>query len=290
MNEQQWLQAQINTRLSAKIPSEAWASIVPIVIASPPSVSLLGTGSLFEVAGERFVVTAAHVIRAAHDHGKTIGISNAATSFIAVSGDWLSSAPKQNEEHDPFDVAVYKLPGSAVERLRGKRFLRRADVDFREPSATAVFTVFGFPGLWATASGADNERLQFIPLEYTTYACPDNRGPLIGFNSRYHLLLDGTAKQVTGPDGAGLRFEDKTGRAATFPRDLKGISGSAVWMIGNLTVPVENWGPAKVVGVQTGVYQRPEVIRATRWVVVTTLLHEACPHLRPALELWTIPD
>ena len=86
MNEQQRLRAQLNTRVSAKIPSEAWASIVPIVIANPPSVSLLGTGSLFDAAGERFVVTAAHVIRTAHGHGKTIGISDAATSFIAASG------------------------------------------------------------------------------------------------------------------------------------------------------------------------------------------------------------
>jgi len=291
MNEQQRLQAQLNIRVSAKIPTEALESIVPIVIANPPSVSLLGTGSLFDVAGERFVVTAAHVIRAAHGHGKTIGISDAATSFIAASGDWLSSAPMQHGSvEDAFDVAVYKLPDAAVERLHGKRFLRRADVDFGEQSATAVFTLFGFPGLWSTASRAENEKLQFRPLEYTTHASAANRGPLNGFNSRYHLSLDGTATQVTWPDGSDVRFEDKSGRAATLPRDLKGISGCPVWAIGDLSVPVEDWGPARAVGVETGVYQENAVIRATRWVAVTTLLHEAFPQLRQALELWTIPE
>lgn len=286
MGEQQRLQAQINSRVSAKIPTEAWASIVPIVIAAPPSVHLLGTGSLFGIAGDCFVVTAAHVIRTAHDHEKTIGISDAATSFIATSGDWISSAPVQHGDDDPFDVAVYKLPEPAVERLRGKRFVRRADVDLGEQSATAVFTLFCFPGLLATASQADDERLQLTPLEYTTHASSDNRELLNGFNPRYHLLLDGTPRQVTWPDGSDVRLEDKAGRAATLPRDLKGISGCSVWTIGDLKVPVGDWGPARVVGVETGVYQPSEVIRATRWVAVTTLLYEAFPQLRPALELW----
>ena len=135
-------------------------------------------------------------------------------------------------------------------------------------------------------SRGDGEKLQLKALEYVTYASSADRKQLTGFDSRYHLLLCGAAEQITLPDGSDVVFQDRSGRAATFPRDLKGISGCAVWAIGDLTLPVEDWGPARVVGVQTGVYQESEVIRATRWVAVTTLLNETYPELRPAMQLW----
>jgi hypothetical protein len=255
MGEQQRVQAGLNARIAAKIPADGWESTVPIVVANPPSVHLLGTGSLFEIAGERFVVTAAHVIKAAHDKGKTIGISDDATSFIAVAGDWLLSAPVQRDGvEDPFDVAVYRLSQPAVERLRARRFLRRADVEFGEQSATSVFALFGFPGLWTMTSRGDGEKLRLKALEYVTYASSADGKQLNGFDSRYHLLLCGAAAQITLPDGSEAVFQDRSGRAATFPRDLKGISGCAVWAIGDLALPVKDWGPARVVGVQTGVY------------------------------------
>lgn len=288
MGEERSVQAQVNERIAAKIPAKAWESIVPIVVANPPSIHLLGTGSLFEIAGDFFVVTAAHVIKLAYEKGKTLGISDDGTSFIALGGEWFVSAPVQRDGvEDPFDVAVYRLPGRAVERLRAKRFLRRADIEFDEHSPTAVFAVFGFPGLWSMGGGGDGETLRLKALEYVTYASSATGRTLIGFDSKYHFLLDGTAKQVALPDGSPMVFRHRDGAAATFPRDLRGISGCAVWVLGDLAVPVDEWRPAQVVAVQTGVYQDSEVIRATRWVAVTTLLNEACPELRPAMLLWT---
>jgi hypothetical protein len=215
MDEQQRVQAGINARIAAKIPTDGWKSIVPIVVAKPPSIHLLGTGSLFEMGGERLVVTAAHVIKAAYENGKTIGISDDATSFIAVPGDWFLSAPVQRDGvEDPFDVAIYRLSQLAAERLRAKRFLRRTDVEFGERSATAVFALFGFPGLWSITSRGDGERLQLKALEYVTSASSAAEKPLIGFDSRYHLLLDATAKRATWPDGSQVVFQDRNGRAA----------------------------------------------------------------------------
>ena len=43
-----------------------------------------------------------------------------------------------------------------------------------------------------------------------------------------------------------------------------------------------------IVAVQTSVYPRPQIIKATRWVAVSTLLHETFPELRPALALWNV--
>src|SRR6266404_691507 len=68
------LQARVNKRISDFIPRDAWQSTVAIVVAKRPAVHLLGTGSLFQIADRHFVVTAAHVIRLAHEYDRTIGI------------------------------------------------------------------------------------------------------------------------------------------------------------------------------------------------------------------------
>jgi hypothetical protein len=288
MTEQQQTQAEVNARIAPKIPTSAgWSSTVAIAVAKPPSVHLLGTASLFEVAGERFVVTAAHVIRLAHEYGKTIGITSAGRGFIATAGEWFASSPRSEGTDEPLDVAVYPLPRGSVERLKDKRFLRREDVDFREQSATAVFALFGFPGLWSAASEADDTPLRLKALEYVAHAVSSEGKDLIGFNPRYHLLLDVNPEESTTPDGAKVTVHDRSGRPATLLRRFVGISGCAVWAIGDLTIPIEDWGPPRVVGIETGVYQPSEVIRVTRWVAATTLINEVAPHVRPAIDLWT---
>ena len=41
-------------------------------------------------------------------------------------------------------------------------------------------------------------------------------------------------------------------------------------------------------GILRSQYEESQVVRATRWVAVTTLIHEAFPELRPALNLFTL--
>ncbi len=59
------------------------------------------------------------------------------------------------------------------------------------------------------------------------------------------------------------------------------------WLAGDQRVPVRDWQrlPVGLTGVQTGVYQENGVIRATRWIAVTTVIHEAFPELRRALTI-----
>ena len=286
----QRLQASLNGRIATHVPTDAWDAIVAIVIANKPAVHLLGTGCLFEIAGDHFVITAAHVVQSASAYDRTIGISADLGSFVSVHGNWISSAPVQfGSSADPFDVAVYRLPAEAIQRLRSKRFLRREDIDFSEQSATGVFTILGFPGIWAAPSRGDDERVSVRPLEYTTHAYAGSTETLIGYNPKYHLLLDSDPKDITLDDGSHATLFTRDGRPATIPGDLRGISGCAVWRVGDLSLSVERWRdqPAKVVAVETGVYQGSQVVRGTRWAAVTTLIHEAFPELRGALGLWT---
>lgn len=289
MDEDRRLQAHVNARIIAKIPTHAVESIVAIVVAKPPSLHVLGTGNLFELAGESFVVTAGHVIRTASAYDRTIGISDDARTFIATAGEWLVSS-QGDEPDEVLDLAVYRLPPTAVGRLQRKRFLRRADVNVRELPPRAVFTLCGFPGALSEPSRQAGEPLHLRPFEYTTYASGSKGNPLLGFDPRYHLLLDATANQATLSDGSGAVFRNTTGASVPFPRGLGGISGCAVWVIGDLALAVEAWEPAQVVGVQTCVYHDSQLIRATRWGALTTLLGKADPSLQRALDLWTRSD
>jgi hypothetical protein len=280
-------QAIVNDLIAPKIPvGIAWPSTVAILMATPPSVQLLGSGSLFEIAGERFVVTAAHVIGAASSCGATIGISSSDASLTATPGQWMATSPR-SDGVDPYDVAVYRLPERAVERLSDKHFLRREDADFQDQSTTGVFALFGFPGLWTMPSSAQREPVRSKGFEYVAYAFSADKDQFGGFDSRHHLLLDATAKQATMPDGSPATLRHRNGRFASFPLDLGGISGCPVWVIGDLRAPIEKWGPPRLVGVQTHVYRECAAIRATRWAAVTTLIASAYPSLRPALELIT---
>jgi hypothetical protein len=288
MTEQQRV---VNVRVSAHVPNRAWESTVAIVVAHPPRVHLLGTGVLFQIADCPFVVTAGHVARLAHKYRKTVGIGNTghATLIPFVTGEWTSSVPPEGSETDPHDLAVYPLPGDIVAKLTAKRFLRIGDVSFEDPGPRAVFTLFGYPGAWSKSSEHDDSG--FVKgLEFTTYAFDGDVSTLTEwYQPRLHLLLAAGPEYTTWPDGSPADFRDRLGQPLRFPVGLKGISGCSVWHIGDLSVPIEKWGavPARVVGVETGAFQTSGVITATRWALVTTIIHKAFPDLRRSIELWS---
>jgi len=289
MDNQQRLQHTINEKVTERIPEHAWDSTVVIVKAHDNAVHQFGTGILFRVAGDSFVVTAGHVAKEAVKHGKTLGISSATSSFVAVPGQWLCSSEGQYEtDKDPFDVAIHKLPESAVEKLGGKCFLRFEDIEFDSQSPTAVYTLFGFPAIWSDPSTSDSDRLQLKPFQYTTFAYDRDTGVFEEYQERFHLLLDAQLRYSSIDDGSYAKFQDLQGTDAPFPHRLGGISGCSVWRIGDLNVPLEDWGQerSRIVAVQTSVYHAKRAIKATRWVAVSTILHEAFPDLRAAIELW----
>jgi hypothetical protein len=208
------------------------------------AVHLLGSGSLFQIADQRFVVTAAHVVKSAHARNKTIGITGDTGCMISVDGEWMVSA--SNLPEDPLDIAVYRLPERALAKLRQSRFLRIADADFGEQPKSAVYTVFGHPGIWASPSRRDEEALQLKGLEYSAYTYERSIETLEGYEPKYHLLLDAEAERVSWSDGSKATFRKLDGSDAIFPRALKGISGGPVWRIGDLSVPIDDW-PQKTI-------------------------------------------
>lgn len=289
MDEQE-LQASINSDITSRIPAHAWGCTVGIVIAIGDTVHQFGTGTLFAVADHHFVVTAGHVIRQAQESDKTLAVTASGSQLVPVADDeWkVTSARQYGSLGDPLDIAVYRLPPDVVASFDGRLFLRFEDISFETPLPTAVYSVFGFPAILAQPSSDATERVQLQPFQFTTYRFDRSTDHLDGFQDGLHILLDAQRQQATDTDGAPAVFVDNSGNEARFPGDLGGISGCSVWHIGDRMTPIPEWNveSARIVAVQTSVYHSSQAIKATRWVAVSTLIHEAFPELRPAFGMW----
>lgn len=292
MSDAHAIQRSINSRISKHIPAIAWNSTVAVVVAVPPKILQLGSATVFQVADMHFVVTAAHVVRAAGEAGKTVGISGGNEHrLVPLAGNWMITSIPEGSTSDRFDLAVHHLSNESLSRLSELRFLRLSDVAFDDPGPRAVFTIFGYPGVWTQPIMTEEDQLSVKPLEFTTYAYDGNPAGIDGYHAYTHLLLSAGAEDTSAPDGQPLEFRDRLGQPVRLPIGLKGVSGCSAWHIGDLSVPIEKWGTRgpRLAGVVTGVYQGHGAMRATRWNRVTTLLNEAFPELRPVLRLQLEP-
>jgi hypothetical protein len=286
-DKRQRLQAKTNRTIGSRIPRWAWDGVVSIVLSSKTILYQFATGTLFQVAGQRFIVTAAHSIRIAAEYHKTIGVTCDSNSFMSTSGDWICSEPFQyGSVEDPFDIAVYPIPNEFVRRFNRQRFIQLSEVRF-DVLPSGVFVLFGYPGIWSVPSKSDDQKLKIKPFEYAAIHYGGDLSSINGYQPKLHFLLDADSKGISLSDGSRAKLRKSDGSRATFPRDLKGISGCPVWLAGDQRIAVEDWQslPVGLAGVQTGVYQESGAIRVTRWIAVTTLIHEAFPELRCALRI-----
>jgi hypothetical protein len=290
MDDKAQLQRRLNEIATSQIPSLAWECTVPIVIAHDGVLRHFGTGTLFRTADHCFLVTAGHVIKQACENRKTLGIGGSHDGhFVALRGDALVTSEGQyGTSADPLDIGLYRLSQGEVTRLSQKRFLIFNDIEFDPQSATAVYTIFGFPAVWSSPSRSVEEKVTYKALQYTTYRYDRETSRLDEYQERLHLLLDGQFDEATNEDASPAEFNDHAGRPVAFPRGLSGISGCSVWCIGDLNTPLDQWGAVRtrLVGVQTGVYHAQRAIKATRWIAVSTLIYQAFPDLRPSMAMW----
>lgn len=276
--------------MASCVPSTVAAATVAIVGAKAPVVRQIGSGTLLAVADAHFIVTAAHVLRQAQAHGMTVGVSSGDNqNFTATTGNWMLTTPSDGvTSDDQFDIAVFRLSPNQVHRFAAISFVRIADVSFERDLTYGYFVVSGYPGMWSTVPEATETSMKGGLLQYGTYAFSGNTSALAGYNAERHFLLEATPATMLDPQGKPVVFRTRSGHHANMPSDMAGVSGSSVWIIGDLRVPVDSWaqGLARIVGVQTGVYPSRGAIKFTRWNAVTTLIHSAFPDLRPAIELY----
>lgn len=283
-------QKNLYRRIDSFIPPKAKESTVAIVLIHGAVLHQFGTGTLFRIADHSFLVTAAHVVEEARKY-EGLCIPTADGSFVQIHGKWICSSKGQyGTATDLFDIAVLRLSSSTVVRLDDESFLRLDGIGFNEDLSSGIFCLFGYPALWSQPSTDENIRLKAKLLQYTTYAFEGSTETLPEYQARFHLLLNAGLVGSTDIEGSPVLFCDRSDTTAEFPRGLSGISGCSVWLIGNKNKPLHDWSceEAKIVAVQTGVYHDRQIIQATRWIAVSTLLYQAFPELRPAMVLWRV--
>jgi hypothetical protein len=247
-----------------------------------------GSGTLLRVADCSFVVTAKHVIRDARDNGWPLGITGD-KHIVETPGHWAGS-PESGRQPDQGlgDVAVYKLNADQVSSLGSKEFVRLTDLGLLADVSRGFFTFLGFPVMWSDQPSMQEQPLGLGLFRYATSAAK-NTGRLSDFDPEVHFLLDADDRALVNQDGEATSLRSRNGFRVNLVDGVAGISGSGIWRIGKPDTNPDHWRreDARVVGVATGVYPDARVIKATRWVFVMKLIHEAFPEVRRALELHT---
>ena len=279
---------KVASAIASCIPELTVNSTIGIVVAKPPYVELLGTGTLLAIADHRFVVTAAHVIKEASK--RTIGImSGSKGNFIALTGHYfLSSAESHEHSHDPYDVAIYELSERECSHLSAVEFVRIGDVAFNTDISSGFFLITGFPRVCSTTIDEAQETMRATLLQYGTCALESTVCGLQNYDPQFHILLRATPEFLFDHTGKETRFRMRTGFPAQMPGDLRGVSGCSVWKIGDYMKPVDSWAKAecRLVGIETSIYSEPGAIKVTRWNAVATLLYEAVPAIRPVIKMY----
>ena len=184
-----WSQKDANRAVTKCIPDQAWKSAITIIEAEPKNETLCpyGTGTLFRVADESFLVTAGHVAKDAVKSNTPLCVPTSDDSFVQLHGIWICSADNQyGTSKDPFDIAVLKLTSKVVEKLAADSFLRLNEIDFEEDLSKGIFALFGYPSSLSTPSTKSSANLSIRPFQFVTYAYEGPTDSIKDFNERFH--------------------------------------------------------------------------------------------------------
>ncbi|HJT77631.1 MAG TPA: hypothetical protein VJ739_10565 [Gemmataceae bacterium] len=271
---------QVIHRVGKMVPFDlASASSVAVLIERGSQLGIQGSGTLFRIAEESFVITAAHVIKDSNRRNLRLAPG------LCYSGEVI---PLDGEaildERDEFDIAAVHLKGRVAERIDPKRFLRLNNISFAEDLAKGLYAVFGYPEMMFSH---DKDELKIVLFYHGGPVYAGETSVIPNFDASASLLLDADIDETRGADGKPIDFCYPQGPSAPFPTELKGISGGSVWRIMQDPNDIrENPEGARIVAIEVAICQPKRCIRATRWKAVKHMLQSEMPRLRPAIDIW----
>jgi len=272
--------SKVVQRIDKMVPTDlVSASSVAILIERGPQFGILGSGTLFRIAEESFVITAAHVMKAGEGKNRWLAPTlGGPDEIIPFEGDAIL------DERDTVDVAAVHLKSHVGEKIDPRRFLGLSNVSFVEDFAEGLFMVFGYPEmLFSHYKGS--VKITLFQHGGPVYAGDTSMIP--NYDSHVSLLLDADINETRGVDGKPIEFRYPEGPSAPFPSELKGISGGSVWQVmPNPRDISEDPGNARIAAVEVAICQSKGCIRATRWKAVKDMLRSEMPRLRPAIDMW----
>ena len=267
--------------LTTSEPPQIVGAAVALVRRSGSVVSPVGTGSLFVVADQHFVVTAGHVVAEAARLGSALGVAGGGGDIIHMPGPWTCS-------HAKLDLGFCRLSTEQAEHFADKIFIRLSNVEFTAKLSDGIFFAFGFLKLLSEDAQKEHERVGLGALRLGAMLANVDTTGLADYVPEVHFLLNTPDAQLVGPDGGEISLRDKWDRRVLFVDGIQGASGSAVWRLCNpeAVIRAPHTADWRVAGVLTGNYGRPrELVKVTRWSAVLGFMASACPDLRDALSL-----
>lgn len=254
-----------------------------------------GTGVLVAVAGEHFLLTAAHVI---HDPSGDIpegartgvAVTFGSATHVELTGRVHRTVPPDGKpcEADLVDVAVIELTPAEVTAIDDAKFLGMNDIDVRDHRAPRRgYLLVGYP---ATKQKLNLTAATFRPVRF----------PYFGFEVR-----DGLYKKLgyARESNLAVKFNRKKlwveGRVGAAP-EPRGTSGGGWWRIDNPFGPITEDRQPKLVALMSKHYPgSTKVLLAVRVSLAVQLLRYARPELAgqlpdvsflPAIRRWrTVP-
>ena len=222
-----------------------------------------GTGTLFEISGRHFIITARHVFDR-HDPTRLAYPEHPDQTVVRTVG--ISRLVKPDT--DQIDVAVIEILEDVTKQklTTGWKFLTLNNV--APATNNGIFALMGYPSELST------QKEKWKPASGIIY-----------FSNRMMLAPHGASN--LNPD-IDLFFEYdavviKEGSEEVQAPDLTGTSGGAIWELGDLEGGI--WAPGKVlkvVGVQSAQLKK-QYFRAVSWAAVASIFGQMEEDLRTAI-------
>lgn len=252
-------QKQVNDAIISALPSVAIDSAVALVMQYGKGIRVIGSGVLFRIEQKSFVLTAAHVVK--NIQGTIYIVTKTGEHVSFVNGGYS----------ERFDLAICEIPDHSIEKFRQNAFPSFAMAKWNALPEKAVFTFIGYPSIWA-----DQDNAVLKPFQYTSYRYNDK---VAGYKDELHLFMSAIPNELSDDGGNRAIFRSIDGMVLNFPSDLRGVSGSGVWIVGDLDIPIDLWStiPPKLVGIESGAIDNPKVINIVKWIAVNTMICEAYP-------------
>ncbi len=262
--------------LSDSLISVIKKSTIPILVNQGEIYRQHGTGTLLRVAERSFLVTAAHVFRSAQQNNLTLYIGASESKVVPLSGKFYYTP---GGEDDPYDLGVRELSQSVVDNLKSLEFARLLDVI--TPSKIDpddLYCLAGFPTLLSKEASSEQAMAESKTMLIVSHCYRGSTTALPNYDPKFHILLHGDRNDAVPIDGTNQ----------TVPAKLNGISGCGIWKTNIALVErIQDWrlSSARLIAIQTCVYERSQVIRGTFWSGVVTLIEREFPELVPAVNL-----
>lgn len=230
---------------------------------------------MFEIAGEYFVLTAAHVTRPATDFGFAQYIAPRIPKAPLIRLD--DAVAHATDPEDPWDLAAVHLPKSTAEKIaEGRKFLRLVQLDHSDGhDKDDILALVGYPEA-NMVHDTFKRSVRTKPLPYLTVWYGGDRGPIPDSDPGLHLLVEFTRRESVNQSGEEVEVP------APF-----GISGCGIWRLMNGKSRKNSWtsNEIRLIGIQHSWMRSLNVLKGTKIKYAIEVIYRQRPDLRKAIHI-----